>query len=124
APLVPYTPRVRSALAWHANANRTLVLVGRALVDETPRLLLRALHDVQMEGRLAVPPDAEPAKRPPDLVDGLLDLAVCVGVLDAQEALAAAPAREEPVEEERPDPADVQKTRRRRRHADSDGHAN
>ena len=57
-------------------------------VDEPPRLLLRALHDVELERRRAVPFDPEPAQRALDLLDRLLDLAARVGVLDPQQALA------------------------------------
>ena len=79
------------ALVGHADADRALVLVGRSLRDEPARLLLRALHHVELERRLPVPLDAEPAQRPLDLLDGLLDLAARVRVLDPQQALAAAP---------------------------------
>ena len=65
-----------------------LVLVGRALVDEPPRLVLGALHDVELERRLAVPLDPEPLERSLDLLHGLLDLAARIRVLDPQETLA------------------------------------
>ena len=63
---------------------------------------------VELERRLAVPLDAEPAQRALDLRDRLLDLAARVRVLDPEQALAPGPAREEPVEEERADAADVE----------------
>ena len=81
----------------------------------------RSMH-VELERRLTVPLDAEPAQRALDLLDRLLDLAARVGVLDPQQALAAAAAREEPVEEEGAHTADVEEPGRRRRHADADGH--
>ena len=62
------------ALVGHADPDRALVLVRRPLGDESLRLLLRPLHDVELERRLAVPLDPQPAKRPLDLGDGLLDL--------------------------------------------------
>ena len=110
------------ALVRHPEADRALVLVGLALRDEAARLLLAALDPVELEGRLAVPVDPEPAQRPLDLLDRLRDLAARVGVLDPQQALAAAPAREQPVEEEGADAADVEEAGRARRHADADAH--
>src|SRR4029453_4564078 len=88
----------RRALVRHADPDRALVLVPGALCDEPPRLLLRALHDVELEPRLAVPLDAEPAQRALDLLDGLRDLAARVGVLDARQRIAPVSPREEPVE--------------------------
>ena len=70
----------------------------------------------------AVPVDPEPAQRLLDLVDRLGDLAARVGVLDPQAALAALLAREQPVEEERANAADVEEAGRARSHADADGH--
>ena len=66
----------------------------------------------------AVPVDPEPRERPLDLLDRLGDLAARVGVLDPQPALAVLAAREQPVEEERVDAADVEEAGRARRHAD------
>ena len=95
-----------------------------AAPSETSRrgLLLRPLHDVELERRRAVPLDPEPAQRALDLLDRLLDLAARVGVLDPQQALPALSAREEPVEEERAHAADVEEAGGRRSHADADGH--
>ena len=53
---------------------------------------------------------------------GLGDLAAGVGVLDPEPALTALLAREEPVEEERADTADVQEAGRARGHADANAH--
>ena len=68
----------------------------------------------------AVPVDPEPAQRVLDLLDRLGDLAARVGVLDPQQALAALLAREQPVEEEGADTADVEEAGRARGHADAD----
>ena len=57
-----------------------------------------------------------------DLLDRLRDLAARVGVLDPEQALAAAPAGEEPVEEERAHAADVEEAGRARSHADAGRH--
>src|SRR5205085_1026383 len=108
------------AFLGHAEADRTLVLVGRAFAYEPSRLGLAALEPVELEGDRPVPLDPEPAQRVLDLLHRLGDLAARVGVLDPEQALAAVAAREEPVEEEGAHPADVQEPGRARRHADAD----
>ena len=113
---------LRRALVRHADPDRSLVLVRRPLGHQPPSLLLRALHHVELERRLPVPVDPEPLERALDLIDRLGDLAARVGVLDAEEAFASLPAREEPVEEERPHAADVEEPRRGGGHANADGH--
>ena len=71
-----------------------------------------------------VPVDPEPLQRALDLLGRLGDLAARVGVLDPQQALAAlVAAGEEPVEEERAHPADVEEPGRARGHADANAHA-
>ena len=120
-------PRTRSsyavvALVGHAKADRALVLVRVAGLDEALRLLLAALHAVELEAE-RVPVEAEPGERALDLLGRALDLAVHVGVLDPQQALAALLAREQPVEEERTRGADVEEAGRRRRHANPHGRA-
>ena len=113
----------RHPVVRHSDADRALVLVGRALRDEPRCLLPRTLHSVELECRRAVPVDAKPEERALDLGHGLLELAARVGVLDPEEALPAAPPCEEPVEEKGADTSDVEKARRRRSHADSRRHA-
>ena len=71
---------------------------------------------------VAVPVDPEPDQRVLDLIDRLGHLAARVGVLDPQQDLAALLAREEPVEEERADAADVEEAGGARSHADADAH--
>src|SRR6185295_19600921 len=83
------------ALVGHADADRAFVLVRLPLLDEARRLVAAALGRIELEAGRAVPLDPEPAKRPLDLLRGLGHLAGGVGVLDAEQALAAAPAREE-----------------------------
>ena len=82
------------------------------------RLLAAVLHPVELERDRAVPVEAEPAQRLLNLVDRLGDLAARVGVLDPQAELAALVTGEEPVEERRVYPADVEKAGRARREAD------
>src|SRR5262249_22546602 len=91
----------RRAFIRHADADRALVLVRLSFGDETSGRLATLLHHVELEGRLAVPVDAEPAERALDLLDGLGDLAARVRVLDPEQAFAAVLTREEPVEQER-----------------------
>ena len=110
------------ALVGHPEADRAVVLVRPVLGHEPGRELAAAIHRVELERDGAVPVDPEPRERPLDLRDGLGDLAARVGVLDPEQALAAAAAREEPVEEEGVHAADVEEPGRGRRHADADGH--
>src|SRR6185503_19318072 len=63
------------------------------------------------------------AERALDLLRRVGDLAARIGVLDPQEALAAPPTGEQPVEQERAHTTDVQEPRGARRHADADAHA-
>ena len=85
-------------------------------------VLARRLHPVELEHHRPVPVDPEPAERLLDLLDRLRDLTARVGVLDAQQALAAVLARKQPVEQERADPTDVQEARRTRRHTYANSH--
>src|SRR5206468_664062 len=112
----------RRAIVGHAEADRALVLVGGALGDETPSLVLAAFEPVELEGDGTVPVDAEPCERALDLLDRLGDLPARVSVLDPQPALAAAASREEPVEEEGAHAADVEEPGRARSHTHSHRH--
>ena len=110
------------ALVWHAQPDRAVVLVCRPLVDQSPGLCQCPVRPVELEARQPVPLDPEPAQRALDLRRRLGDLARGVRVLDPEQALTTVAAREEPVEEERPDAADVEEPRRRGGHADADAH--
>ena len=59
-----------------------------------------------------VPVDPDPAEAVEDLPDGILDVPLLVGVVDPQDELAAVMAGQQPVEQGRPHPADVQKAGR------------
>ncbi len=61
----------------------------------------------------AVPVQAEPGEAVDDGVDGLLRRALAVGVLDAQQELPAAVARQQPVEQRGAGPTDMQEAGRR-----------
>ena len=110
------------AVVGHADADGALVLVGRVLGDEALRLLLAALHAVELKRDVVVPVQAEPAERLEDLLGGLGDLAARVRVLDPEVERAALVAREEPVEQRRPNTPDVQQAGGARGEADSDRH--
>ena len=110
------------ALVGHAEADRALVLVGLALLEQPLGDCARVVHAVELERDLPVPVEPEPAERLLDLLGRLVDLARGVGVLDAQPELAALVPGEEPVEERRAHVADVEEPGGRRSHADADGH--
>ena len=110
------------AVLRHADPDRAVVLVRLALGDEPGSLRPASLGPVELETRLAVPLDPEPAERALDLLHRFRDLTTRVGVLDPQQALPAPAASEEPVEQERPHPADVEEAGRARCHADANAH--
>src|SRR4029453_8635659 len=78
----------RRPLVGHADADRSLVLVRTALVEEALRLFATPVHAVELEGELAVPVESEPAERLLDLLGRLGGLPARVRVLDAQAALS------------------------------------
>ena len=80
------------ALLRHANADRAVVLVCLPLRHETAGLGLAALDPIELEARVAVPLDPEPAQGALDLLHRVGDLPARVGVLDPQQALASVPA--------------------------------
>ena len=91
------------------------VAAGEQLVDG--RLVARAALRLEV-GRVRaadlgpfVPVDAQPAEAVEDRRQRRLDVALLVGVVDAQDELAAVPAREQPVEQRRAHAADVQEAR-------------
>src|ERR1700685_59740 len=71
---------------------------------------------------LAVPADAEPVEPVEDGVDGGLRRALAVGVLDAQQHLAATAASIEPIEQSGAGAADMEKTGGRGGKTGDDGH--
>src|SRR4029078_2104250 len=96
------------SLARLPEADRSLVLVRLALREEPLHELARDVGRVELEADVAVPVDAEPRQRPLDLVARLGDLAARVGVLDTPQDLTDLLPREQPVEEEGADAADVE----------------
>ena len=70
------------------------------------RLVVRRVRAAHL-GPL-VPVDAQPAEAVQNRPQRRLDVALAVGVVDAQDELPPVPAREQPVEQRRADPADVQ----------------
>ena len=110
----------RRALVGHAEADRSLVLVGLALGDEPLRDLAAVVHPVELERVVAVPVEPEPAERLLDLFDRLSHLAARVRVLDPKLELAALRTREEPIEHGGAHAPDVEHPGRARREADFD----
>src|SRR5205085_4161100 len=98
-----------------------VTVIGFAGGEQLFRDLARARGAGELRDRLAVPRKPEPGKAVEDRRDCGLRRALAVGVLDAQQHLAAARARIEPVEQRRPRAADVQKTGRGGREAGDDG---
>ena len=76
----------------------------------------------ELIGDVAVPLQAEPRQAVEDRGDRGLGGAGAVGVLDAQQELAAVVAREQPVEERGARAADMQEAGRRGGEAGDDGH--
>ena len=77
-------------------------------LDELVEDLLVAVGARDLRDRVAVPVEPEPAQRLVDVLDVLGRVALGVGVLDAQEHLAAVVAGLEPVEQRGAGAADVQ----------------
>jgi hypothetical protein len=114
--------RLRAVLGAQALAHglqlggRVEGVVGVAVVDELlgvlaiPRgaLALAVRTGCAARAGAFVVGQAAPVERAHDVVLGLLDEAFAVGVFDAEDELAAAPARQQVIVKRRPQPADVQ----------------
>src|SRR5262249_18656139 len=98
-----------------------VTVIGLAGGEQLFRDLAMPRGAGELRDRFAVPRDAEPSEPVQDRVDGGLGRALAVGVLDAQEHLAAAPARIEPIEQRGARTTDVQKAGRGGRKARDDG---
>lgn len=116
-----------NGLAGHAEEHRSIAVVGEALVAQfldAPGINLAAttlevgtaIAATQAGGVAGggtfVPVETQPTEAAQDHIDGLLAVALGVRVFDAQDELPAVMAGEEPVEEGRAGPANVQVTRR------------
>ena len=84
------------------------------------RLVVR--RDAARRFRPFVPIEAQPAQAVQDRRERLLDVPLLVGVVDAQDELAALPFGEQPVEQRRPHAADVQVAGRAGSETSADGH--
>ena len=93
---------------------------GRHVHGSSLRLQVRGVRAA--DARPLVPVEAAPAQRALDLLDRLGVLALLVGVLDAQHERAATSPGVQPVVQGRPDPADVEESRRGRAEADARSH--
>ena len=69
-----------------------------------------------------IPVETQPAKAVQDRLQRLLQIALLVRVVDPEDVLAAVVAGEEPVEQRRPDTADVEMSGRTRCETRADGH--
>ena len=112
----------RRPLVRHPKADRALVLVRLPLGDEPPGELAAVVHPVELEGVVAVPVEPEPTQGRLDLVDRLRDLTARVGVLDPQLELPAVVPGVQPVEDGRPNTADVEHPGRAGRETDTNRH--
>ena len=114
-------------LAGHAEEDRPVAVVGQALVAQfldAPGINLAATTlevgtavAAARAGGVAgggtfIPVEPQPAQPTQNDIDGLLAVALGVGVFDAQDEFPAMVTGEEPVEEGRAGPANVQVTRR------------
>ena len=77
----------------------------------------------ELEHGVAVPVEPEPAHAVEDRVDRRLGRAGAIGILDAQQELAAVMAREQPVEQRGARAADMEEAGRRGREAGDDRRA-
>src|SRR6476469_3279529 len=77
---------------------------------------------LELVGDLAIPIEAEPRQAVEDRLDRRLGRAGAVGVLDAQQVLAAMVLGEQPVEERGAGAADMEVAGRRGGEAGNDGH--
>src|SRR5204863_7816245 len=87
---------------------------------ELLRLVIRAVRAADL-GAL-VPVQAQPAEPVEDRLQGLRHVALLVGVVDAEDELAVLLPGEQPVEQGRADPADVQVAGRARGEAGANRH--
>ena len=116
APVVAHRPALGfRRLAHLLQLPRARVaVIGAAGGDEALGDLLVARGAGELVHGVAVPVDAEPGEAVEDRLDRGLGRALAVGVLDAQQHLAAVLLGEKPVEQRRARPADVQEAGGRR----------
>ena len=100
---------------------RQIAAVGVPCRQQLLGHLAMALGAGELVERLAVPLQAQPLEGVDQGIGGGLRGALAVGVLDAQQELAAGVARIEPVEQRRARPADVEVARGRGSKAGDDG---
>ena len=101
---------------------RGVAVVGLALGQHLLGHLGVARRALELVDDVAVPIEAEPRQAVEDRLDGRGRRARAIGVLDAQQVLAAVMAGVQPVEERRARAADMQKAGGRGGEAGDDGH--
>ena len=104
-----------------AEADRAFLHVRFAFGEELVRDFLVPLHPSALEHGLLVPIEAEPGEAVEDDLGVLVGRALLVGVFDAEQELAAHPARVQPIEERGAGAADVQIAGGRGGEADANG---
>ena len=82
------------------------VLDRRLITIQPLRLVIRGERSAHL--RAFVPVDAQPVQAVEDRLQCLVDIPLLVGVVDPQDELAAVLPGEEPVEQRRANPANVQ----------------
>src|SRR6202022_1742511 len=100
---------------------RGVAAIGLAAGKQLLRNFAVARGPAELVDDLAVPIEPEPFQPVPKGVNRFLGRSLPVGVLDAQQHLAAAPARVEPVEQRRAGSSDVEEACRRGGKAGDDG---
>ena len=100
---------------------RRIAAIGLAAGQQLLGNLAVACGPVELVDDLAIPIEPEPFQPVQNGVDGFPGRSLPVGVLDAQQHLAAAPARVKPVEQRRAGSSDVEKACRRGSKAGDDG---
>ncbi len=106
----------------HAEPDRALLHVRLALGEEAVGDFLVALHAGALEHQLFVPVETQPGEPIEDHLRMLVGRASLIGVLDAQQELAALVAGVQPVEEGGAGASDVEVARRGRSEADAGVH--
>src|SRR5581483_10442311 len=91
------------------------VVVGGAARDQLVDGALVVAEALRLKERPLVPLQIEPLEAVQDRRERGVDVALLIGVVDAEQVFAAVAPREQPVEERRAHAADVEKPGRRRR---------
>ena len=125
APVIAHRLALEPLLLAHLGEflGRGIAAIGAAIGEQLPGDLAVAFGALELADRFAVPFEPEPVQAVENRVHRGRGRALAVGVLDAQQELAAESLGVEPVEQGRPRAADMEKTGRgRRKTGDDIGH--